>query len=303
MPIPIIKISQGTSVIGPQAPSDVGDIIEYGSATPPAGWLVCNGQAVSRTTYAFLFASIGTTYGAGDGSTTFNVPGANAITPISGGTSHYYDCDDFINSPPKFVTLTATGTGAQNIIYFAATIPDHPGFAWMLPGTSGTGLAQAPTYPIGLSTLPYTWRAVLNVAGTYASHNIYSHFGFANTGGSLASLTSFILFYFNPAVSPNWLYEVATAGVGTSGNTGIAASNVAWVDLKIVATQTLVQFYFNQTLVATVTTNIPASTIPLYPIVVIANNGDTSGAMNINLDLVEIDLATPMTNRFSKCPV
>lgn len=43
-------------------------------AQPPGGWLICHGQAVSRTTYAKLFAAIGTTYGEGDGSTTFNVP-------------------------------------------------------------------------------------------------------------------------------------------------------------------------------------------------------------------------------------
>ncbi len=40
----------------------------------PAGWLECNGAAVSRTTYAALFAAIGTRHGAGDGSTTFNLP-------------------------------------------------------------------------------------------------------------------------------------------------------------------------------------------------------------------------------------
>lgn len=49
-------------------------IMNYGGATAPAGYLPCNGAAVSRTTYANLFAVIGTTYGAGDGSTTFNVP-------------------------------------------------------------------------------------------------------------------------------------------------------------------------------------------------------------------------------------
>lgn len=43
-------------------------------STPPSGWLECNGQAASRTTYAGLFAVIGTTYGSGDGATTFNVP-------------------------------------------------------------------------------------------------------------------------------------------------------------------------------------------------------------------------------------
>jgi microcystin-dependent protein len=44
------------------------------AASLPAGWLLCYGQAVSRVTYAALFAVIGTTYGAGDGSTSFNVP-------------------------------------------------------------------------------------------------------------------------------------------------------------------------------------------------------------------------------------
>ncbi|HTV38598.1 MAG TPA: phage tail protein, partial [Xanthobacteraceae bacterium] len=45
-----------------------------GTGVPPTGWLNCDGSAVSRTTYATLFGAIGTTYGAGDGSTTFNVP-------------------------------------------------------------------------------------------------------------------------------------------------------------------------------------------------------------------------------------
>lgn len=51
-----------------------GSVSFFAFTTPPTGWLKCNGQAVSRTTYATLFAAIGTYYGAGDGSTTFNVP-------------------------------------------------------------------------------------------------------------------------------------------------------------------------------------------------------------------------------------
>ena len=52
----------------------IGTIIQYGSDTIPEGWLLCDGSAVSRTTYADLYAVIGTTFGAGNGSTTFNVP-------------------------------------------------------------------------------------------------------------------------------------------------------------------------------------------------------------------------------------
>lgn len=53
---------------------EVGDIFQYPSNTPPRRSLPCHGQAVSRTTYADLFGKIGTSYGTGDGSTTFNVP-------------------------------------------------------------------------------------------------------------------------------------------------------------------------------------------------------------------------------------
>jgi hypothetical protein len=49
-------------------------LLQYAGPSPPAGFLTCNGAAVSRTTYATLFGVIGTTYGAGDGLTTFNLP-------------------------------------------------------------------------------------------------------------------------------------------------------------------------------------------------------------------------------------
>ena len=51
-----------------------GCIMPYAGATAPDGWLFCHGQAVSRSDYADLFIAIGTAYGAGDGSTTFNLP-------------------------------------------------------------------------------------------------------------------------------------------------------------------------------------------------------------------------------------
>lgn len=51
-----------------------GAIVDFGMAAAPSGWLACDGQAISRTTYAALFAAIGTLWGAGDGTTTFNVP-------------------------------------------------------------------------------------------------------------------------------------------------------------------------------------------------------------------------------------
>lgn len=58
----------------------------YGGATAPTGYLLCDGSAVSRTTYADLFAVLSTTYGVGDGSTTFNVPDARGVFVRGAGT-------------------------------------------------------------------------------------------------------------------------------------------------------------------------------------------------------------------------
>jgi microcystin-dependent protein len=52
----------------------IGGLMPYAGLTAPSGWILCYGQAISRTTYAALFAIISTTYGTGDGSTTFNLP-------------------------------------------------------------------------------------------------------------------------------------------------------------------------------------------------------------------------------------
>jgi microcystin-dependent protein len=63
-----------------------GSVLPYCSSTLPAGWLLCDGAAVSRTTYARLFGVVGTAFGAGDGSTTFNLPDLRGRAPIGAGT-------------------------------------------------------------------------------------------------------------------------------------------------------------------------------------------------------------------------
>lgn len=67
-----------------------GSVMQYAGGSAPTGWLICDGSAVSRTTYATLFAVISTTYGVGDGSTTFNLPntqGKSVFGYNSGDTS------------------------------------------------------------------------------------------------------------------------------------------------------------------------------------------------------------------------
>jgi len=68
------------------ASSVVGSIIMYGGAAAPTGWMLCQGQEVSRATYSSLYAVVGTTYGVGDGSTTFNLPDLRGRSPLGAGT-------------------------------------------------------------------------------------------------------------------------------------------------------------------------------------------------------------------------
>jgi len=67
------------------ADEPIGAILPFGGSTVPNGFLLCNGAAVSRTTYAALFGVIGTSFGAGDGSTTFNVPDLSESVPVGAG--------------------------------------------------------------------------------------------------------------------------------------------------------------------------------------------------------------------------
>jgi len=67
-----------------------GTIQMYAGSTAPTGWLVCNGDAISRSSYASLFEICSTTYGVGDGSTTFNIPDMRAAAPVGVGTSSGY---------------------------------------------------------------------------------------------------------------------------------------------------------------------------------------------------------------------
>lgn len=69
------KLASGVAI-----PSGV--VNPYAGASAPTGWLLCDGSAVSRSTYSALFAVLGTTYGTGDGSTTFNVPNMKGRVPV-----------------------------------------------------------------------------------------------------------------------------------------------------------------------------------------------------------------------------
>jgi len=91
-----------------------GSIIAFAGSTAPEGWLMCDGSAVSRTTYANLWALINTTYGSGNGSTTFNVPDMRSRMPIGAGSGTGLTAR----------TLAATG-GTESVAIASGNLPTH----------------------------------------------------------------------------------------------------------------------------------------------------------------------------------
>jgi len=128
---------------------EVGTVVDFAGATAPSLWLMCYGQAVSRTTYAELYDVIGTAHGAGDGSTTFNLPdcrgrvvagkddmggsSANRLTNQSGGLNG--------------ATLGATG-GAETHELTEGQLPAHTHGA----GTYETASGGAHTHNLEIPT-------------------------------------------------------------------------------------------------------------------------------------------------------
>lgn len=91
----------------------VGALMPYAGATAPDGWLLCNGQTPSRTTYANLFAVLGTTYGAGDGST-FGLPDpmGRAIIGVGSGSG-------------LTARALAAKSGAETVAIASGNLPTH----------------------------------------------------------------------------------------------------------------------------------------------------------------------------------
>jgi microcystin-dependent protein len=137
------------------SPSLTGVMFPYGGSAAPSWALLCNGLAYSRTTYAALFAIIGTTFGAGDGSTTFNVPdlrgrapfgndimantAANRITSgVSGINGSATGASGGTQS--ESAALTGSTAGSLSVAVSGTTDAENQGF--VAAAVSGGGAAQ-----------------------------------------------------------------------------------------------------------------------------------------------------------------
>jgi microcystin-dependent protein len=140
-----------------------GSVQVYAGAAAPAGWVLCNGAAVSRTTYARLYAVIGTTYGAGNGTTTFNLPNMVDRVPVGSGTAY---------------ARAATG-GAATVTLSTTTMPSHDHGSSGGHGHSFSGSASSAGYH-GHSVSGGTYSA-----GSHSHYlNTYDRTIFLASGGT-----------------------------------------------------------------------------------------------------------------------
>ena len=142
------------------ASSMTGVIQMFGGATAPAGWLICDGSAISREDYAALFAVIGITYGAGDGSTTFNLPDLRGRVPLgvgngtaTGHTNHTLGQQ----AGQESVTLSSAQSG----------LPAH-GHGFTAPTVTIPQLTSTNSYYLGSSSI---FSSTTTAPGGSASEN------------------------------------------------------------------------------------------------------------------------------------
>lgn len=143
----------------------IGTILPYTSSTMPEGYLLCDGSAVSRATYADLFDVIGTTYGAGDGSTTFNLPNLKGKVPVGQDTSD-----------TSFDTLGETG-GEKTHTLVNNELPKIDAY-WQFHGTEhGTNVYNLKGSNVIGTKINNKYQAISGASGAYSYSDVGIRFG------------------------------------------------------------------------------------------------------------------------------
>jgi len=177
-----------------------GGIIPFAGTSAPTGFLMCDGSAVSRTTYAALYSIIGTTYGSGDGSTTFNLPDMRGAFPRGA-------------VPSGLNAITGSGTAASDQATFTAHGINRTGMKVRLSSGTLSGLSTATDYyaiVVDANTLAFASSLANALAGTKIS-----------ISGS------------NSAVVQQWVDTDAASRVASTIGAGTGSSLGSWQESQV----------------------------------------------------------------------
>ena len=211
-----------TAFVAVQA-SPIGMITAFAGSTAPTGWQLCYGQAISRTTYANLFSVLGTTYGLGDGSTTFNLPDLRGRTVAGvdnmGGT-------DAGRLSTANTLGTTTGTETVTLTSAQSGVPAHAHANTVTNNavTSGNQSADhSHTFTTGIESANHTHG--INDARTFWGENDTLDWTLAN-GGNISFKRYNPFDQTSDGVSANHTHSGTTAGMNVS-HTHSVTSNVS----------------------------------------------------------------------------
>jgi microcystin-dependent protein len=157
----------------------VGTVWDYLGATAPAGWLLAQGQAVDRTIYSALYALLGTTYGAGDGSTTFNLPDLRGRMTMAASATH----------------ALGTNGGAETKVIAIANLPSHT--------HPITDKSHSHTVPIGVQAI-----AAPGASGSMWNGSTATNSAFTGITGTLGAGGDTALDVLNPYFVSNKIVKV-----------------------------------------------------------------------------------------------
>lgn len=199
----------------------IGAITSYAGNTAPTNWLICDGSAISRTTYADLFDAIGTTYGVGDGSTTFNLPNlkGRVITGLD-------------SSQTEFDTLGETG-GEKAHTLTIAEMPSHKHNMRVKQNASGF----SDGYPAGGNTYEYSNNEypIQNTGGGQPHNNLQPYITLNyiikafQSSGTVANVTTTETNSDTDTYSCNYINEIKDGEVYSTTET---KTNEVWIDDK-----------------------------------------------------------------------
>jgi microcystin-dependent protein len=169
-----------------------GTITMFAGPNPPTGWLKCDGSPVSRTTYSALFAAIGTYWGVGDNSTTFNIPDLRGRAPIG-----------YVNSAVSGITARAIGVkgGAETHQLTMAEMPAHDHGFSQSAHDHGTHSHQVATQLVGAGSGLATgaqWALGTTNTGNSTVPAANANITFSGQGGNAAhdQMQPFAVVYF-----------------------------------------------------------------------------------------------------------